>query len=152
MLKELYFEFEDGRVETKIVHIEENDTLTIYPQRDKIKHSGCKAFKYEVPQHKYLPTSIIRFWDKTMIYPAQIECHPKTTLSDIIEIKSEEQIAIEKAALPKKEPAKKWKFSSVSGGGTYTVTLTPKGLKCDCMGYWRAKDRRCKHIKEVETY
>jgi hypothetical protein len=23
-------------------------------------------------------------------------------------------------------------------------------LKCNCPGTWRAKDRRCKHIKEVE--
>ena len=46
---------------------------------------------------------------------------------------------------------KTWKFESASGGGTYVVRETAKGLKCDCPGTWRAKDRRCKHIKEMEV-
>lgn len=149
MLFELYLEYEDGTNETKIVT---EDQTTIYPQRDKITHSGCKPFKYKVEKHSVLPKTIVRFLNKTMIYPAQIECHPKTTLNDIIEIESEEQKEKVQIEAPKKEKPKTWKFESVSGGGTYVVTQTPKGLKCDCMGYWRAKDRRCKHIKEVEKY
>ena len=149
MLSELTIEYLDGRKEVKIVNAKET---TLYPQRDGIKHAGCKAFKYEVPSHRYLPKMIVRLGDKTYIYPAQIECHPETTLNDIIEVKSEEQIAKEQSSLPKKEEPKKWKFESASGGGTYTVTQTPKGFKCNCPGVWRAKDRKCKHIKEVENY
>jgi len=149
MLSELTIEYIDGRKEVKIVTSKET---TLYPQRDGIKHAGCKAFKYEVPKHNILPKMIVRLGDKTYIYPAQIECHPETTLQDVIEILSEQQMEKVKSSLPKKEEPKKWKFESVSGGGTYTVTQTPKGLKCDCPGTWRAKDRRCKHIKEVETY
>ncbi len=53
----------------------------------------------------------------------------------------------------KKEQSKEWKFESSSGGGTYTVKQTKTGkLICDCPGVWRSKDRKCKHIKEVETY
>jgi len=149
MLSELTIEYLDGRKEVKIVNAKET---TLYPQRDGIKHAGCRAFKYEVPKHNILPKIIVRFLNKTYIYPAQIECHPDTTLNDVIEILSEQQIEQAKSSLPKKEEPKKWKFESVSGGGTYVVTQTPKGLKCDCMGYFRARDRRCKHIKEVETY
>lgn len=149
MLAQLTIEYTDGREEVKIVPVNE---AIIYPQQEGIKHAYCKAFKYEVPRHSYLPVMIIRLGDKKYIYPAQIECHPETTLSDIKEVLSEEQLIQEKINAPKKEPAKKWKFESTSKGGTYTVTLTPKGLKCDCPGTWRAKDRRCKHIKEVENY
>ena len=149
MLSELTIEYLDGRKEVKIVNAKET---TLYPQRDGIKHAGCRAFKYEVPKHNILPKIIVRFLNKTYIYPAQIECHPDTTLNDVIEILSEQQIEQAKSSLPKKEEPKKWKFESVSGGGTYVVTQTPKGLKCDCMGYFRARDRRCKHIKEVENY
>jgi hypothetical protein len=45
-----------------------------------------------------------------MIYPAQIECHPETTLNDIIEIESEEQEVKSQIEAPKKEEAKTWKF------------------------------------------
>jgi hypothetical protein len=83
MLSELTIEYLDGRKEVKIVNAKET---TLYPQRDGIKHAGCKAFKYEVPKHNYLPKMIVRFLDKTYIYPAQIECHPETTLDDVIEI------------------------------------------------------------------
>ena len=149
MLSQLTIEYADGRKEVKIVPSSET---TIYPQRDGIINAGCKAFKYEVPKHAYLPLALVRFGDKKYIYPSQTECHPETTLQDVVETLSEEQIEQVKSTLPKKEKPKTWKFESVSGGGTYVVTQTPKGLKCDCMGYWRARDRRCKHIKEVENY
>jgi hypothetical protein len=47
--------------------------------------------KYKVPKHSYLPLTIIRWVGKTSIYPAQIECHPDTTLDDIEEIESLEE-------------------------------------------------------------
>jgi hypothetical protein len=151
MLFELYLEFEDGRVETAIVPAEETK---IYPQRDGIINSGCKPFKYKIPKHNILPKSIIRFAEKTMIFPGGIECHPKTTLDDIIEIQTEQQLQ-EETTIQKETPKEKreWKFESASGGGTYIVTENKNGtFRCNCPGVWRAKDRRCKHIKEVETY
>ena len=150
MLAQLTIEYQDGRTEVKIVPSRE---AVIHPQQDGVKHAGCKAFKYEVPKHKHLPVTIVRFISKTMIYPAQIECHPETTLNDVIVIESEEQKEKVQIEAPKKEEQKTWKFESVSGGGTYFVKQTKTGkLICDCPGTWRAKDRRCKHIKEVETY
>jgi hypothetical protein len=150
MLFELHLEFKDGSAKTTIVTAEETK---IYPQRDGIVHSGCKRFKYHVQKHSYLPCSIVRFTNSTMIFPAGIECHPQTTLEDIVEIKPQEQIQEETPIVPQPEKLKSWKFESASGGGTYMVKQTKEGtLRCDCMGYFRSRDRRCKHIKEVETY
>jgi hypothetical protein len=150
MLKELYLEFEDGRKETKLIHLELGEQVKIYPQRDKIVASNCKTFKYKVPKHEYLPKMIVHFGDKTFIYPANIECHPKTTLEDIVEYLTKEQLLNEKQEVPKVE-VQKWEFESASGGGTYTVILNKFGNpKCNCSGAWRAKDKKCKHMKEVE--
>jgi hypothetical protein len=150
MLKELYLEFEDGRKETKLIHLEPGEQVKIYPQRDKIVASNCKTFKYKVPKHEYLPKMIVHFGDKTFIYPANIECHPKTTLEDIVEYLTKEQLLNEKQEVPKVE-VQKWEFESASGGGTYTVILNKFGNpKCNCSGAWRAKDKKCKHMKEVE--
>jgi len=150
MLKELYLEFKDGKKETKLIHIEQGEQVKIYPQRDGIVTGGCKTFKYQVPKHPYLSKSIVRFGDKTLIYPEGIECHPKTTLDDIVEYLTEEQLLKEKVKVPKVK-VQKWKFESTSGEGTYTVLLNNYGKpKCDCSGAWRAKDKRCKHIREVE--
>ena len=149
MLKELYLEFEDGRTETKLIHLEPGEQVKISPQQDGIVSAGCKTFKYQVPKHRYLTKSIFRFGEKTFIYPAQIECHPKTTLDDIVEYLTEEQLLEEKIEAPKVE-VQKWEFESSSGGGTYTVTLNKFGNpKCNCPGMWRSKGR-CKHVKEVE--
>jgi hypothetical protein len=150
MLKELYLEFEDGRKETKLIHLELGEQVKIYPQRDKIVASNCKTFKYKVPKHEYLPKMIVHFGDKTFIYPANVECHPKTTLEDIVEYLTKEQLLNEKQEVPKVE-VQKWEFESASGGGTYTVILNKFGNpKCNCSGAWRAKDKKCKHMKEVE--
>jgi hypothetical protein len=49
---------------------------------------------------------------------------------------------------PKQE--NKWMFESSSGDGFYQVRENMGKLKCSCPGSWRAFDKRCKHIKEVE--
>jgi hypothetical protein len=150
MLFELHLEFGDGCVETTIVHADEDK---IYPQRDGIVHSGCKRFRYKVDKHNILPKTIVRFMDKTVIYPSGVECHPKTTLDDVVEIQTEQQIQKEsKIEIVVPVEKREWKFESSSGGGTYIVTENKNGtFRCNCPGVWRSKDRRCKHIKEVEN-
>ena len=115
-----------------------------------IRHCLVKPFKYKVEKHDYIPSAIVKLGTKTYIFPSGIECHPNTEFSDIVEVKSQKHIQQEKEEKIVEEP-KTWKFESSSGGGTYTVRYTKKGtLTCDCPGVWRSKDRRCKHIKEVE--
>ena len=43
-----------------------------------------------------------------------------------------------------------FEFKSSSSDSVYKIRQNGDKLKCDCPGTWRAKDRRCKHIKEVE--
>lgn len=153
MLFELYKEFGDGRSETTIIHVNEGEMPKIYPQRDNIINSGCKPFKYKVDKHPTLPKIIVRFGDRTLIYPQKLECHPDTTLDDIIEVESKQQLEIKKQEKIKElVQFKTWEFKSSSSDGTYIVRETTKGLKCTCPGVWRSKDRKCRHIKEVETY
>jgi hypothetical protein len=145
MLKELIIEYGDGRKETRIVP---NDEAKIYPKRDNITFCYCRPFKYKVKKHAYLCVAIANFGNKHVIMPAGIVCHPKTTLDDIIEIDDRPKV-VEKAP-EVKQPSQTWKFESSSGGGTYVVKMTPRGLTCDCPGRWRAKDKKCKHMKEIE--
>ena len=80
-----------------------------------------------------------------MIYPSGVPCIPETTLDDIEVIESNKpKVVVEKPQKPK------WMFESSSGDGFYQVIENMGKLKCNCPGTWRAKDRRCKHIKEVE--
>ena len=145
MLSQLTIGYDDGREEVKIVP--SNET-TIYPQRDKIKYGFHKPFKYEVIKHRILPVSIANFPNGKVIMPAGIDCHPETTLDDIIEIVVEtEQEKQEKKEIKEKNV---FEFKSSSSDSVYKVRQNGDKLKCDCPGTWRVKDRRCKHIKEVE--
>jgi hypothetical protein len=142
MLKELRIVYEDDTKYTKIVH---HTKATIKPIRDKIRHCECGPFKYKVEKHPFLCVAIVKFGNKYMIYPAGIPCIPETTLDDIEVIESNKpKVVVEKPQKPK------WMFESSSGDGFYQVIENMGKLKCNCPGTWRAKDRRCKHIKEVE--
>ena len=78
--------------------------------------------------------------------PAGIPCIAETTLDDIEVIETNKpKVVVEK---PQR---KQWMFESSSGDGFYQVTENMGKLKCNCPGTWRAKDRRCKHIKAMES-
>ncbi len=150
MLKESWIVYKDGTVETKIISLKDGEVFSVKPQKDNIQHAGVRTFKYRVPKHKYLPKAIVRFGNKTLIYPSQIPCHPDTTLDDIIE-EVEETVVEQETSTLVVEEKKTWEFESSSGDGKYFVSLNKFGNpKCNCPGVWRAKDKRCKHIKEVE--
>ena len=69
----------------------------------------------------------------------------KITKSRLIEII--EEVKLKKLKIEEKNI---WKFKSSSSDSVYKVRQNGDRLRCDCPGTWRAKDRRCKHIKEVE--
>lgn len=149
MLFELHIKYKNGQTDRPIVFTGEGEPFKFIPTSDIIA-VGSRRFRYKVKKHDFLPIAIVRMGGKTLIYPSNIECHPQTTLEDIMEIKSKKS-PTKNPTIPK-TPNQTWSFDSTSGGGKYIVTKTLKGLKCDCPGSWRAKDRRCKHIKEVEKY
>ena len=108
---------------------------------------GVSRFKYTY-EHPILPPTIINSptTGKTYIVPAWIEVLPETTLNDIEWIKP----GIKKTVTEKQEP-QTWKFESKSDPGSfYVVQVIGNKIKCNCPGVWRSKDRKCKHIKEVE--
>jgi hypothetical protein len=106
-----------------------------------IKTSIVQVHKYQI--ESMIPPSMVNTLSGKYIVPGWIPCHPKTELSDIIWVKK----------LSKKEQVKEidtWRFKSSSGDGEYVTKKNGFKFTCNCPGVWRAKDRECKHIKEVK--
>jgi hypothetical protein len=103
--------------------------------------SVVRPFQYEV--ESTLRPGIVNLKGKKYITPGWIPCHPNTELSDIKWIPK----------ISKQEQVKEidtWKFKSSSGDGEYVTKRNGFKFTCNCPGVWRAKDRECKHIKEVK--
>ena len=98
---------------------------------------------YKVPYSALGTGSLFEKDGKVFHTPSWIEVHPKTTHDDIVVKKNPfEELFVE---------PKSWKFKSASSDKEYTVKINAKGnLSCDCWGYIAHK--RCKHIKEVESW
>lgn len=102
---------------------------------------ASSLFKYTF-EHPYLGPTLHIAKGKKYLLPMWKEVHPKTTYNDIDWVKPTEIEVKEKGT---------FKFESSSAPGTfYIVRQNGFKLSCNCPGVWRAKDRRCKHIKEVE--
>lgn len=104
------------------------------------------VFKYEY-KHPVLAPTLLKKDGKTYLMPEWREVHPETTLNDIIWKRSK----------PKKKDVfklKTWKFESSSSDSVYTTTQVDSvTLKCNCPGFYRAKDRNlgCKHVQKVRA-
>ncbi|MDB4232250.1 hypothetical protein N9795_00940 [Candidatus Pelagibacter sp.] len=103
--------------------------------------SLVRPFQYKV--ESTLRPGIAILQGKKYITPGFIPCHPNTELSDIKWIQK----------ISKQEQVKEidtWRFKSSSGDGEYVTKRNGFKFSCNCPGVWRAKDRECKHIKEVK--
>jgi hypothetical protein len=103
-------------------------------------------FRYEYI-HPMLPPTLFNspVDGQRYIIPTWQKVHSETTLADIEWIKPE----IKKPVKVEQEP-QTWKFESKSEPGNfYVVRVTGDKVKCNCAGQYRAKDRQCKHMKEV---
>ena len=130
-----------GNLRTRIVHSPTSQFS--FKPKGFGKFVNVQRFYYEM-EHEYLiPTLYVNLKGEKIMMPDGIKVHPKTTLDDI------------KMNRPKpkkrKEPIIETHISS-SSGAEYTTRYFPDSGKiyCSCPGSWRAKDRRCKHIKEME--
>ena len=126
----------------KFLVYKEGTSYGFKPQSSLISHAS-RLFKYDY-EHHMPPTLYTSHVDgQKYIVPTWQKVHPKTTLADIEWTKPEKQEpVVEKNT---------WKFESASDPGHfYTVRQSGIKLTCNCSGFWRAKDRRCKHVKEVE--
>jgi hypothetical protein len=127
----------------KFIKYTKSTSYGFKPQSSLISHAS-RLFKYEF-EHAYLSPSLFidSKGDKYMV-PSWIKVHPKTTLADIEVVRPIKNV---EAPIEKNS----WKFESSSEKGLfYTVRQNGNKLTCTCSGMWRAKDKRCKHIKEVE--
>ena len=102
-----------------------------------------KRHFYTIPHSNVGLGGFINQNGKKFHVPSWTEVHPETSFDDlIVEKKPFEELFDE---------PKEWKFESSTGGKTYTVKYNKHGnLSCDCWGYIAHK--KCKHIKEVESY
>jgi hypothetical protein len=109
---------------------------------------GIKAFKY-THEHIYPPALFTSSIDgQKYIMPSYQKVHPQTTLNDIEWIKPKSK-NVEKTEIVQKP--EEFKFESKSEPGSFYVVRVVNGkAKCNCAGQYRAKDRKCKHMKEVE--
>jgi hypothetical protein len=127
----------------KFIKYTKSTSYGFKPQSSLISHAS-RLFKYEF-EHAYLSPALFvnSKGDKYMV-PSWIKVHPETTLADIEVIRP-----VKKVEAPIEKNS--WKFESSSEKGLfYTVRQNGTKLTCTCSGMWRAKDKRCKHIKEVE--
>lgn len=101
--------------------------------------------------HKHLyPPALVYIGEKTYLIPGWKEVPKGTLLQDI----KWEKETFEKKKL---KVITKTFVSSSDDSILYKTEKAeqPDGTfkyNCDCPGRWRAKDKRCKHIKELETY
>ena len=130
-----------GNLRTRIVHSPTSQFS--FKPKGFGKFVNVQRFYYEM-EHEYLiPILYVNLKGEKIMMPDGIKVHPETTLDDI------------KMKRPKpkkrKEPIIETHISS-SSGAEYTTRYFPDSGKiyCSCPGSWRAKDRRCKHIKAME--
>lgn len=119
-------------------------TQFTYQPKGLGKFIAVRPFKYTY-EHDFLPPGLYtNFEGKKYITPTWQEVHPETTLEDIKWVKP--------TKIEREIPKDTWEFESSSGGGMYTVKrIGADRYRCNCPGFWRSKDRECKHIKEVKN-
>ena len=133
-----------GNPRSRIIH-RPTTQLSINPSGFG-SYAHVNVFKYEY-KHPVMAPLLLRKDGKTYLMPEWREVHPKTTLNDIIWKKP----IIKKLDVFKQ---KTWKFDSSSSDSVYTTTQVDSvTLKCNCPGFYRAKDRNlgCKHVQKVRA-
>jgi hypothetical protein len=123
-----------GYLRSRIVHSE--GALKI--GRGFGSFQAAQRFRYESRSPYF---GLVEIQGKKFLTPDWIEVHPQTTYTDI----KHEPVVVE-VPVQKSE----WTFKSESSDSVYRVRQNGLKLTCTCPGSWRAADRRCKHIKEVE--
>ena len=131
-----------GNLRTRIVHSPTSQFS--FKPAGYGKFVNIQRFYYEV-EHAYLSPALHTDdnGNKFML-PTFQKVHPETTLEDIKLIRPKVK--------KRTEPIIETSISS-SGDVTYETKYYPDSgnIYCSCPGTWRAKDRRCKHIKAMES-
>ena len=107
-----------------------------------------RPFKYE-SRSKYFGIFTSPVDGKKYLTPDWIEVLPETTLYDIKPF--EEETRGRKKKENKLDNPREWKFESKSDPGQYYLVrqISDYKVTCTCSGQYRAKDRKCRHMKEI---
>jgi hypothetical protein len=84
---------------------------------------------------------LINLVDKLAIIPWWVNVPLNTTLDDIIWIREDNE--------PVQTQPEFIEIKSSSSNEKYRITKKINKYHCTCPGFWRSKDRVCKHIKQV---
>jgi hypothetical protein len=132
-----------GNIRTRLVHWPTGKAFGINPKGFG-GYIGVRVFKYE-HKHPLLPPGLVISKGQKYILPGWQPVMMETELKDIKWVK------------PKAKRAEviEHNFKSSSSNKVYTAkeyvsTDGSRKYSCSCPGSWRAKDRRCKHIKSIE--
>ena len=130
-----------GNLRTRIVY--RPSTQFTFNPRGLGKFVNVQIFRYEYHHDYMAPQMQIKDGEKFII-PGNIKVHPETTFDDIVWVKPKKE--------KRTEPIIETHISS-SNGEEYKTKYHPDSgnYQCNCMGFFRAKDRRCKHIKQLEN-
>jgi hypothetical protein len=132
-----------GNPRTRIVHSKPNKPFS--HGKGFGDSVNVSVFRYEY-KHPTLPPALFKSPNgKTYIIPTWREVIPETTLEDInwVRDKVKEDKTISKP--------KEWKFESKSKPGNFYIVkqISDYKVTCNCSGQYRAKDRKCVHLKTV---
>ena len=142
------FEFQNktsyGQLRKRIVY-NESSQFTIKPGFGNFV--AVRPFRY-MSRSPYQPGLVTRDGKKFMI-PDWVEVLPETTINDIKAF--EEETRGRKKGTKKINNPNEWRFESKSDPGSYYVVkqISDYKVSCTCSGQYRAKDRKCRHMKEV---
>jgi len=132
-----------GNLRSRIVYRPKGEPFSFNPKGFG-NFVNVSVFRYTY-KHPIMPPSLFTGHDgKKFIVPTWQEVLPETTLDDIQWIKP-------KKKAKKIENPNEWKFESKSDPGSYYVVtqISDYKVRCTCSGQYRAKDRKCRHMKEV---
>ena len=143
-LFEFYNKTSYGQLRKRIVY-NESSQFTIKPGFGNFV--AVRPFRY-MSRSPYQPGLVTRDGKKFMI-PDWVEVLPETTINDIKAF--EEETRGRKKGSKKVDNPNEWRFESKSDPGSYYVVkqISDYKVSCTCSGQYRAKDRKCRHMKEV---
>ena len=135
-----------GNLRSRIVYRPDGEPFSFNPKGFG-KFVCVRPFKYM--SKSYFNPGLVTLNGKKYMVPDWVEVLPETTLNDIKPF--EEETRGRKKGSKKIENPNEWRFESKSDPGSwYVVTqISDYKVKCTCSGQYRAKDRKCRHMKEV---
>ena len=136
-----------GNIRTRIIYRPDGEAFGFKP-KGLGNFVAVKRFKY-MSKSPFTPGLFNGSDGKKYMLPDWKEVHPQTTINDIKPF--EEETRGRKKNTKKVDNPKEWRFESKSDPGSfYVVTqISDYKVKCTCSGQYRAKDRKCRHMKEV---